>query len=90
MKISKLERELKLFFEIFGLAALPGMLHAFILAPSLTTLPDAYIAVTFYIIYRITVRMREYVTGEEYELDKEIEKEDTKAKNSLKDYDHKP
>ena len=57
--MKKFEREFRLFFEIFGLAALPGMLHAFIMNPSITTLPDAYFAVSAYAIYRLVVTIRE-------------------------------
>jgi len=78
--MKKIEREARLFFEIFGLAALPGMLHAFIADPSLLTLPDAYFAVMTYGLYRAIVIIRE---------DMEAENPD-KDTDSRKDHDKKP
>jgi len=82
----RFEREIRLFFEIFGLAALPGMLHAFILSPSVETLPDAYFAVSSYALYRAIVLIRESFEREVESIDEEIED----ATDSEEDFDHKP
>ena len=79
MKRKALKKELTSFFEIFILAALPGLLYEFVKEPSLETLPKAYTALALYLTYRglayafsFLVKEEEELLAEREELEKEL------------------